>query len=66
MSWAEGEDVWEEVRDSDKIMLALVGYGRASGFYSEREWMEVRESFERVCVCVCACVMCVMCVMCFD
>ena len=53
MSWAEGEDVWEEVRDSDKIMLALVGYGRASGFYSEREWMEVLESFERVCVCAC-------------
>lgn len=53
MSWGEGDDVWEEVRDSGKIMLALVGYGRESGFYSEREWMEVLESFEPVCVCVC-------------
>ena len=36
-SWGEGDDVWEEVTDSGKIMLALVGYGRESGFYSERD-----------------------------
>lgn len=29
------ENVWDEVREGDKVMLFLAGYGRESGLYSE-------------------------------
>lgn len=42
-----GENVWDEVRDRGKITLALVGYGRESGFYFECVWMDVFQSSEQ-------------------